>query len=245
MLALAAIVPCLMALQLDTRTVNDIDVWIKPTKFLVSFVVYYATLAWAHGFLSPRAQRSRAGRFVVTAALFAGLAEMVWLVLAAAHGVPAHFNAVPLWRIAYGVAGVGSVFLITAILVQGILIARERQVAIDPAVRMGLVAGAVIAFGATLVTAGFLSSQANHLVGGAASDLGSLPLIGWSRSGGDLRVAHFFALHTQQALPAAGLVLAALGWRQTRAAVLLVALAWLALIAFTFVQALNGQPFIA
>jgi hypothetical protein len=244
-LALATIVPCLIALPLDARTVNDINVWIKPTKFLLSFVVYYATLAWAQGFLAPTAQRSRAGRFVVAAALFAGLGEMVWLLLTAAHGVPAHYNTAPLWRAAYGVAGIGAVFLVTAILVQGLLIARERHVVIDPVVRTALVAGAVIAFGATLVTAGFLSSRPGHWVGGSATDLGGLPLAGWSRSGGDLRVAHFFALHAQQALPLIGLLLAALGLRNARGAMLVVALAYLGLIAFMFVQAFGGRPFIA
>ena len=50
-ISLLAIVPCLLAMLVDTRTTNDISVWIKPTKFLLSFVVYYATLAWAFGYL--------------------------------------------------------------------------------------------------------------------------------------------------------------------------------------------------
>lgn len=36
-ISLVAILPCLMALLLDTRTVNGISVWIKPTKFFISF----------------------------------------------------------------------------------------------------------------------------------------------------------------------------------------------------------------
>ena len=243
-MALAALVPVLLALLLETRTVNGINVWVKPAKFLLSFVVYYATLAWAQGFLAPATQRGRAARAVVGIALVAGGGEMLWLLLAAAAGVPSHYNPALVWRIAYAAAGVGATALIAAVLVQGVLIARERAVVIDPALRAGLVAGAVVAFGATLVTAGYLSAHPGHWVGGVANDAGGLPLLGWSRSGGDLRVAHFFALHAQQTLPLAGLLFAATGWRARRTAAIVASVAYMALIAFTFMQALGGRPFI-
>jgi hypothetical protein len=245
LLCLAAIVPCLIALSIDVRTVNGISVWIKPTKFLVSFVVYYATLAWVFGYLPRSAQSTRAGRFVIWAALLAGVYEMAWLLLAAASGVPAHFNVgTAAWALAYQVAGVGSVVLIAAILVQGVMVARQRDVSIPPALRTALVLGAVIAFAATLVTAGFLASGTGHWVGGSNSDAGGLPLIGWSRTGGDLRVAHFWALHAQQFIPLVGLLLLAIGRPQAKAAVVVASIGYVALIAFTFVQALGGKPFL-
>jgi len=245
LISLLAIVPSLFALLIDPRTVNDINVWIKPTKFLVSFAVYYATLAWAFGYLPRAAQQTLPGTLVIRGALAAGLYEMLWLVLAAANGVPAHFNGdSPLWRWAYVLAGAGSLVLIVAILVQGGMIARQRAVPIAPALRWGIVAGAVIAFGATLVTAGYLSASGSHWVGGIASDAYGLPLLGWSRTGGDLRVAHFFALHAQQAMPALGLLAVALGRAGMRWAIVLAAIAYVGLVAYTFVQAMSGMPFI-
>lgn len=245
LVALLAVVPTLFAMLVDARTVNDINVWIKPAKFLTSFVVYYATLAWAFGYVPRAAQHSAAGKFVVRGALAAGLYEMIWLVLAAANGVPSHFNGdSPLWGAAYALAGVAATVLIAAILVQGVMVARQRTVPMAPALRWGIVAGAVIAFGATLVTAGYLSSNTAHWVGGIASDAHGLPLLGWSRTGGDLRVAHFFALHAQQAMPALGLLAVALGRPRTRWPILLGAVAYVGLIAFVFVQALAGVPFI-
>jgi len=243
-LSLLAVVPCLFAMLVDARTINDVNVWIKPSKFFVSFAVYYATLAWAFGYLPRSAQDGIAGRFVIRGALAVGVYEMSWIVLAAANGVPSHFNDSTIGLIAYWLAGIGSLVLIAAILVQGMMIARQRTVPIASALRWGIVAGSVIAFGATLITAGYLSMNGGHWVGGIASDAHGLPLVGWSRAGGDLRVAHFFALHAQQALPAAGLAAAALGRPDARGAILLGAFAYAALVAFTFVQALRGVPFI-
>ena len=235
----------LAAMLVDTRTVNGINVWIKPTKFFVSLAVYYTTLAWAFGYLPPESQRSRAGRFVIAGPLAAGAYEMAWIVLAAANGVPSHFNEGSLlWLTAYRLGGAGSLVLIGAILVQGLMIARQRSVPIAPALRVGLVAGAVIAFGATLITAGYMSASGGHWVGGIASDAGGLPILGWSRTGGDLRVAHFFALHAQQALPALGLLAVALGRPDARRAIVIGAAAYVAFVAFTFVQALSGVPFL-
>jgi hypothetical protein len=244
-ISLVAILPCLMAMLVDTRTVNDISAWVKPTKFLVSFVVYYATLAWAFGYLPQERQSSRAGRFVIRGAIVVGLLEMTWLLLAAANGVPAHFNSSSvLWQAAYGLAGVGSVILITAILVQGVMIARQRSIRIAPELRLALVTGAVVAFAGTLVAAGYLSAGDGHWVGGARSDAAGLALMGWSRTGGDLRVAHFWSLHAQQFIPAIGWIFATLRLPYARTGVALASAAYVGLIAFTFVQALQGRPFL-
>ncbi len=43
-----------------------------------------------------------------------------------------------------------------------------------------------------------MSQQAGHAVG---AEGGQVPLFGWNRSGGDLRVAHFLGIHAEQAIP--------------------------------------------
>jgi len=137
-----ALIPVLIAQQIDPRTVNGINVWIKPAKFLLSLALYYVTLAWFFGLLSPEARRSRGARYVVVAPIVAGVLEMVWLVAAAMHGVPAHFNVGdPVWRAAYLMGGVGSLVLVSAMAVQGTLIARDRSVAAHPAYRSAVVLG--------------------------------------------------------------------------------------------------------
>ena len=63
-----------------------------------------------------------------------------------------------------------------------------------------------ISFIFTVIMAGELASMDSHWIGGTASDKQGLWLLGWSRDGGDLRVAHFFALHAMQLIPLAALV---------------------------------------
>ena len=245
LLFLLATLPLLVAMSMDSRTVNDINVWIKPIKFLASLTVYYWTLAWMFGYLPDTAQRGRAGRFVIFAPLVAGVLEMAWLIGMAALGQPAHFNrGTPLYQLLYVLAGVGSLVLITAVLLQAIMLARLREVAIDPAFRLALVLGGVLGFVLTLISAGHMAAGTGHWVGGARSDLGGVTLMGWSHSGGDLRVAHFFALHATQFLPVAGWLITRTHIPAKATAVWLAAGAYLAMVAFTFIQALSGQPFL-
>jgi hypothetical protein len=243
-LFLLAAIPCVIAMMVDPRTVNDVSGWIKPTKFFVSLALYFATLAWYFGYLPETAQRSYAGRFVIWAAIIAGTLEMTWMIAAATNGVPSHFNRAVIWNTAYSAAGVGALTLMIAVLVQGVLLARDRVARLAPAFRLSLVLAAIISFVATLYIAMTLASGNGHWIGGVRSDAGGLPLFGWSRAGGDLRVAHFWALHAHQLIPLAGWLVVRTGMRWQRSAVLAFTAAYLGLIAFTFVQALRGQPFI-
>jgi hypothetical protein len=244
-LMLVAALPLLLAMTIDARLVNGISVWVKPVKFLVSLGVYYWTVAWLFGYLPRRAQRARLGRFVIYAPIFAGILEMIWLVGTAAAGQPAHFNrSAPIYSISYSLAGAGAAMLLVALLAQGLMIARDREVKLAPAFRLSLVLGAVVASAATLIVAAYLASGAGHWVGGVPSDAGGLPILGWSRSGGDLRVAHFWALHASQLLPLAGWAINRAHTARGAALVWGVAVAYILLVALTFAQALAGQPFL-
>jgi len=243
-LFLAATLPLLLALLIDTRTVNDISVWVKPLKFLVSLSLYYATLAWFCAYLPEKALRGVAGRFVIHVPIAVGVLEMAWLIAAAMHGVPSHFNTDGLWTIAYRAAGIGATMLMVGVLVQGILIARHRDAAHAPALRLAVVLSAVIAFATTMVFAGYMARYNGHWIGGLASDAGGLPLLGWSRTGGDLRVAHFWGLHASQLLPLAAWTLLRAKIPLAVTAVWALAIAYTAFVVFTFAQAMSGEVFL-
>ena len=132
----------------------------------------------------------------------------------------------------------------TAVLVLGILIARAGRPQLPPAFRLSIVLGCTLAFVGTMVTAGFLASGNGHWVGGTLSDAGGIPLMGWSRTGGDLRVAHFFSLHAFQAVPLAGWLLTRSGPERGKVAVWGIAALYAAWVLFTFLQALSARPLI-
>lgn len=242
---LLAALPCVIAMGLDPREASGVSVWVKPVKFAVSFFVYYATLAWIFGYLPVSAAASRSGRLVVNLALAAGAYELLWIITAAGLGVPSHFNRSTVsWTIAYAVAGIGAMSLMVAVLVQGVMLARDRSHAMPDAFRLSWVLGACVAFVGTVVSAGFLSQYGGHWVGGIPSDAAGLPLFNWSRTGGDLRVPHFWALHAQQFLPLAGVVIMRMRGAPQKGLVVAAAAVYAAFVVFTFVQALQGKPFL-
>jgi hypothetical protein len=81
-----------------------------------------------------------------------------------------------------------------------------------------------------------------HSVGVADGGPG-LPLVGWSTTGGDLRVGHFVGLHALQALPLLALLLGTRLDQLTRIRLLAVAgSAYGILTVLLTWQALRGQP---
>lgn len=243
---MVAVLPLLVAASLDPRLVNGISIWVKPIKFLVSLSLYFWTFAWVFGYLSPSAQRTRLGRYILGVTPVIAAFEMTWLIGMALLGQPSHFNrSSPLVGALYSAAGIGAVGLTIGILLQGILVARDRGVALAPAFRLALVLGALLAFAGTLFFGGSLGGKSGHWVGGVMSDAGGLPLVYWSTTGGDLRVPHFWATHASQLVPLAGLWVARRGGRFGIPGVLLVGVAYAGFVVATYLQARAGHPFIA
>lgn len=262
----ALAVVCLVGLVLDPRLLGGQPIWAKPFKFSISLALYSATLIWMISLIAaPRARRRARGAGTVVA--LAGTLEMVAIVGQVLRGRASHFNVVtPLDAAVWGVMGTSIVVLWLATAALGVLLLRERGLAVDTAwaVRLGLVvtlAGMAVAFlmtgptGAQVAAAestGAMPTVGAHAVGVPDGGPG-LPLVGWSTTGGDLRVAHFVGLHALQGLPLLLVTLALLAPRlpvlrdaRVRARLVGVAgAAWAGLTAVLTWQALRGQPLIA
>jgi hypothetical protein len=236
--------PLLAAAWLDPRLFNGINIWIKPLKFAVSLSLYLLTLAAVAAWLQPFV-RTRAYRAYAALVLAAIGFEMVVIVGAAALGTGSHYNvATPLAAAIYSSMAVGAVILTTASTAYAWALYRAGP-RTWPVLHDGLVLGLALVLPLTLVTAFTLGGNDGHWVGGTRSDAGGLPLFGWSRDGGDLRVAHFFATHAMHFVPAAALAAGLLLGPTRRWPAWAAAAALVALVAFTFVQALQGRPFLA
>jgi hypothetical protein len=240
MAALAVVLVGLAAV--DQRTLLGAPLWFKPLKFAISFAVYGGALAWMLGQLPGPALR-RTGWVIAVASTI----EVAIIVGQAARGVRSHFNDDDaLGGALFGVMGLTIVVLWLATLAIAVRFLREPGS--DPVTRTAIRAGLVV--GLAGMSVGILmSTTLAHAVGVPDGGPG-LPLVGWSTTGGDLRIAHFVGMHALQLLPllAAGLATFA-GQRVDvegrRRIVLAVSSGYLALVLLLTWQALRAQPLLS
>jgi hypothetical protein len=224
---------CLALMLVDARTFNGINVWDKPAKFFLSLSVQFGTVSFALSFL-PVAQRgARNIRVATWAMIAAGYLEVVYIAFRAARAEASHFNdGSVLAQAFYGAMGIGALTLTFTAFFIGFRVWQHRgRELMAEAAGLGLMLG--MALGTT--AGAYLAAQHGHWVGGEMSDAHGLGLIGWSTTGGDLRVAHFVGLHAAQGVPLAAL-------SGSRLVVYLVALAFIAATALAFAQAVMGVP---
>ena len=194
-------VPTLLLVALDPRQLLGISVWIKPWKFQVSTGTYLLTLAWGMFWLTPRQRQSWGGRYVTWVAIAGATFEVAYISWQAAWGRASHFNvATPLDATMYVLMGVAAVLLTSTALVLGVMLLRHRPADLSRRMQQAVGWGLVMTFVLGTAFGAYLSSHTGHAVGGSGSDAGGLLLAGWSRSGGDLRVAHFFGIHAVHAM---------------------------------------------
>ena len=226
----------------DLRQLDGVDVWVKPTKFLVSVAVFALTSAWFFGYVRPERRRGLAMGYVVWGIIGFGSFEDTWIIWQAAHGARSHFNHADLFvSVMYALMGIGAILLVATTLPLANEIARRpiagMRLDYRVAVVMGLILTCLLGGGAGL----YMGAQHGHSVG---LDGGHFPLFGWNRMGGDLRVAHFFAMHMEQALPLLAAVVARLPGVTRWLLLALGAGAGIALAGFTWLQAVMGHPFL-
>lgn len=228
----------------DDREVLGVNTWVKPTKFFLSTAAYAGTLAWAFQHVRPDQRSTRRATYVVAATVAAGALELVIITTRAALGQESHFNTgTTLDSMWYRLMAVGALVLVSTSAVLGRLIWTSGSLA--PARRVGWAAGLGIAgtFGA--VTGMAMGSGTGHMVtaaGRVATSTSTIRFLGWATDIGDLRIAHFAALHAMFVLPLIGS--AAARWVPDRAAARVtaaVALAWTGVIVGTLANALAGN----
>jgi hypothetical protein len=233
-----------VGLAVDDRLLLGAPLWLKPLKFAVSFGLYALTLAWMLS-LVRRGRRVAflAGWLLVTMSTI----EIVIIVAQAARGRRSHFNAdTPLDERLFSIMGmaVTVLWLVTAVLAVVVIRQRIDDRVVAWSIGLGLVV-ALLGMAVGLLMTGQPGGGA-HSVGVADGGPG-LPLVGWSTTGGDLRVAHFVGIHALQVIPLFGAVLVRRPARE-RDGVLLVLVAaagYLGLVALLTWQALRGQPLLA
>ncbi len=216
---LALFLPAAGAQLIDPRTLDGVNVWAKPAKFLLSVAVFSLTMAWTFGYVRPERRGARAMRWLVIVLIGAGSFELSYIIWQAAHGLASHFNISSLFYVVmYGLMGVGAVSLVATTLPMAWEIARRPVAGMRGDYRASVIIGLVFCFALGGGFGMIMAQGTGHSVGAVG---GHAPLFGWNRCGGDLRIPHFLGIHAQQAIPLLAIMAAALSGR----------LRWLAVIA--------------
>jgi hypothetical protein len=240
----ALLVGGVAAWPFDSRRILGLSPWVKPLKFEISGILFLLTMAvmlWAVA-RDGRWKRSRAvmgwGFGIVM------IVEDSIIALQSARGVRSHMNFdTHLDALLFAVMGIFitlNTFVGAWLLVLWLRAKTEWPRAVVWGVRLGLVMLLVASVeGVRIVMNG------GHTVGAADGGSG-LPFLNWSTAHGDLRVAHFFALHALQIFPLTGLAMARTRWREgvQVAAVFLFAVLYGAGVWWMFAEAMRGMPLV-
>jgi hypothetical protein len=220
-------------IYLDTRLLYGVSVWEKPSKFFLSLAIHMATLAWGISLLPAEQRRSRGIRIASMAFLAAAVFEMGYMIFQASRGEASHFNNSTLFHsMMYNLMGFGALTLTGTTAFIGWRIRKSGTSLLQFAAGWSFIVSALT----TTLVAGYLAQGQGHWIGGDQTDATGLPFFHWSTTGGDLRVAHFAALHLMQAVP-----LITWFWPDKRIATASL-IAGIAVVAGLSAQALMGIP---
>ena len=234
---------------LDSRELLGVSVWEKPIKFYISVAIFSFTYSWLSSFLTRGGRLVKLTGFVIAVSL---AVENVLILAMASIGETSHFNvstptAIAIWSI---MATFISIVLFSTIFISlMILFQKQQEFNLKLALALGSINTAVgmgLAYLMTWPTAAQLANYQGiagaHAVG--VSDGGpGLPFLGWSTVAGDLRVGHFFGLHSIQ-VAAILLALSLLLPLAFRVPLILVCnLTWLGFVGLVTWQSLRAEPF--
>ena len=234
---------------LDTRELLGVSVWEKPVKFFISSVIFSITYSWLSSFITKGARWIKLSGLIIAVSL---TVELVLIVAMASIGQTSHFNvssatSIVIWSL---MATFISIVLFSTLFISiMIMIQKQQPFNLKLALAMGSFNTAVgmgLAYLMTWPTATQLANYKGiagaHAVG--VSDGGpGLPFLGWSTVAGDLRVGHFFGLHSIQ-VAVILLAISLLLPLAFRVPLLIVGnLTWLGFVGLVTWQSLRAEPF--
>lgn len=211
--------------------VMGVNAWYKPLKFALSIAIYSWTMAWLTHYLTS----FNGSLFAWTVIALFGF-EIVYIALQAARGQLSHYNTSTSF---YGGLYALMAFAATAVTLYtayiGVLFFRGSFPQLERhylwGIRLGIFLFVVFSF------QGFLmGSRLSHTVGAADGSRG-LPILNWSFTHGDLRIAHFVGMHALQVIP----LLSFFVLKSTRLTIL-AGTVYTALAVVTLWVALQGKP---
>lgn len=221
---------CLVMTKCTHTNVYGVNAWFKPFKFAFSTFLYAWAMAWYCHYLT----KFNVEIFNWAIIILLGF-EIVYITLQASKGQESHFNvSSPTYAALFSMMAIAASLVTLYTAYVAILFFTENITGLPDyyhwAIRLSLIIFVIFSF------QGFLmGSRLSHTVG-LANDNSDLYIVGWSKTVGDLRIAHFIGMHALQVLP----LLAYYVLKDLKLTVMISVLYGL-LAVFTLVQALQGK----
>ena len=218
--------------KLTTLQVHGVNAWYKPFKFAMSLGIYSWTMGWFCSYLP----NFNVGFFNWTVVALWSF-EILYIAFQASKGQLSHYNvSSPVYSLLYGLMAIAaSVVTVYTAYIGWLFFSSDFPSLPDYyvwSIRWGIFLFVIFSF------QGFaMGSRLSHSVG-AINDSSNLFILGWSKTVGDLRVAHFIGMHALQVLPIVSYYLL----KSTKLTFALAAM-YAILAVFTLIQALQGKSF--
>jgi hypothetical protein len=248
--ALLLVVPMFAAMAFfapsTAQGVSLINPWIKPIKFSMSFSTFASTMSLLLLALQIPAWQLKLARRTMAASIALEIFSL---------GAQA-------WRISHSLAGhsfvdsalaqlTNSMVMVnTAIVCWMLVLFCANRVKTDLVDRpmVSAIRYSMVIFLAGNVIGGYMLARGSHTVGTADGGPG-LPFVNWSVIAGDLRIAHFIAIHAIQIVPLFAYILSQMtpipAVKHRRLAIAAVAIAVSVAVGGTFIQAALGHPLLS
>jgi len=223
----------LLLTKVTTTQVYNVNAWYKPFKFAFSTFLFAWAMAWYCYYL-PNFNIKLFNWSVIILLGF----EIFYIAFQANKGQLSHYNlSTPVYSALYSMMALAASAVTIYTAYVGLLFFTHSFPELPNyylwAIRFGIILFVIFSF------EGFaMGSRLNHSVG-ALNDNSSWFIIGWSKTVGDLRVAHFIGMHALQVLP----VLSFYVFKNTKLTLALSLLYGL-LALLTLIQALQGKPLV-
>ena len=212
----------------------------KPLKFALSIGVF----SWTMSVILHYMDNARQVTIYSWAAVVCFGFEQLAITSQALRGQMSHFNKTDVYgTVLYSLMGV---FILTITLwtaFMTVVFIRQKTVELPLAVALSIKIGLIYCVIFSLL-GGYISSLQGHTVGAADGGEG-IVFLNWSRFFGDLRVAHFFGIHSLQILPLFALFIEKrVSISASIKAIWLFSIVYLGFILLTLIQGLMGLPFL-
>jgi hypothetical protein len=213
--------------------VYGVNAWYKPFKFAFSTLTFAWAMAWYCYYLPDFNIRLFNWSIIILLGF-----EVVYIAIQASRGQLSHYNlSTGFYSAMFSLMALAATLATLYTAYVGFLFFKNSFPDLPThyvwAIRFGIIIFVIFSF------EGFaMGSRLSHTVG-LENDNSNLFIVGWSKTVGDLRIAHFIGMHALQVIPVVSYYIL----KNTKATIFMVILYFL-LALYTLFQALSGKPFI-